>query len=245
MNQTNSMNFKGSKKHILDLLDRVDFVQEMNKILSPYNASIIDNKTVQPKGYSDIKEYGLQTFINRNNLNSIFPSLLYFNFNKWWNPDGGKAPTWDMISLCKLNNKDAILLVEAKAHINELGTIGKRLPNMKSTGSKNNHKNIEEKISDISRALKELNPEFNISIDKHYQLSNRVAYWGKLKQLNIPVILLYLGFTGDTDFKYHFSDSNCWSKEIHKYLKDAIPNECINNPSSDFVFIQTSLPILL
>lgn len=239
------MSFKGSKKHILDLLERDDFIQEMNEILSPYNASISDKTTIQPKGYSDIKEYGLQTFIKWNKLDSIFPSLSDFNFNEWRNPHGGKAPTWDMISLCKLNNKDAILLVEAKAHIGEFDKKGKRLPNKKSTGSIINHKNIEGKISDISSALKELNSEFNISMDIHYQLSNRVAYWWQLKQLNIPVILLYLGFTGDTDFKDHFSDSDCWSIEIQKYVKDIIPIKHINNPNSDFLFIQTSLPILL
>jgi hypothetical protein len=237
---------KGSRKHVLDLIDRKDFIDTLNNILQQYDANISDNKTVQPKGSNDDFEYELQCFIDTHNLAERFPSLkdVNSNFNKWWNPRGGKAPTWDMISLCQLNGKEAILLVEAKAHIKEFDLKGKRLKDNPSDGSITNHSNIEARIKEACDNLNCTYTGFDISRDKHYQLSNRVAFAWQLKQLNVPVVLLYLGFTGDTYFKTDFfEDHTHWEEEFTKYIKDVIPVNFINKNESDFLFIHSSLPI--
>jgi len=239
------MTYKGSKKHILDLIGREDFIYSFNNILQPYDANIIDRRTVQPKGKNDVSEYGIQSYINKHKLAERFPSLIDFNFDKWWKPCGGKAPTWDMISLCKLNGKDALLLVEAKAHKSEFNKSGKRpLKENPSTGSEINLTSIEARINEACDNLNSTNNGFTISIKSHYQLSNRVAFAWKLNQLNVPVVLLYLGFTGDDYFKKDFfKDNSHWEQEFNKYITGVVPRHFINKKESDFLFIHSSLPI--
>jgi hypothetical protein len=239
------MNQRGSKKHILDVVKDLEFINKMNTILSLYGVTVSNNHKLQPKGASDESEKSLQTYINDNNLKTIFPNLNYFNFNSWWNPSGGKAPTWDMISLCQLNGKDALLLVEAKAHKCEFNKSKKRqIKENASKGSKNNHYNIETRISEACDYLNTKSKGFKISIDSHYQLSNRVAFAWKLNQLNVPVVLLYLGFTGDTYFKKDlFIDDSNWVEKFNEYINGVVPLDFINEMNSDFLFIQSSLPI--
>lgn len=236
---------KGSKKHILDLIDREDFIYSLNTILIPYEASVTNRELVQPKGIKDASEYAIQSFINMHKLAERFPSLKSenSNLNKWWNPSGGKAPTWDMILVCHLNGKDALLLVEAKAHINEFNKDGKFLKNNPSKGTQNNHQNINERILEACKHLKNSNSKFNISMESHYQLSNRVAFAWKLSQLKVPVILLYLGFIGDYYFKDFFINRDNWKDEFFKYINGVVPKEFINSNDSDFLFIESSLPI--
>lgn len=238
------MEYKGSKKHVLDLIDREDFIFTLNKILQPYDANIIDRKTVQPKGKNDASEYGIQSYINKHKLAERFPLLSNFNFDKWWKPRGGKAPTWDMISLCQLNGKDALLLVEAKAHKSEFNNSGKHpTKNKPSDGSIINHQNIEKCINDACSNLSNTCTGFNVSIKSHYQLSNRVAFAWKLSQLNVPVVLLYLGFTGDDYFRDFFKDDSIWKDKFDKYIADVVPSSFINKKESDFLFIHSSLAI--
>lgn len=240
------MAHKGSKKHVLDLINSEDFIQSLNVILQPYNASITDRKTVQPKGKDDESEYGLQSFINNNNLIELFPSLknINSNFIDWWNPHGGKSSTWDMISLCQLDGKDAVLLVEAKAHKSEFTKAGKaKLKEGASIKAENNLINIEKRIKEACDNLNNKKPGFNISIDSHYQLSNRVAFAWQLKQLNIPVVLLYLGFIGDSDFNDKFKNEYDWKEVFTKYIKGIVPVDFINENKSDFLFIQSSLSV--
>lgn len=234
---------KGSRKHVLDLIDNPDFVSIMNKILFPFDVVLEDKKTLRPKGYIDTSEFRLQRYSNEHKLVNLFPNLKGFNFNTWWNPHGGSAPTWDMISLCKLNGKDALLLVEVKAHTNEFDTYGKKEKDTPTDGSEANQKNIKKRIKEACDDLKNTSTGFNVSIDTHYQLSNRVAFSWKLNQLNIPVVLLYLGFTGDTYFKDYFTDESHWEKEFKHYLNGIVPYDFINSSSSEFLFIQSSLPI--
>jgi len=239
-----NMEHKGSKKHILDLIDGEDFINSLNNILQPYEANIIDKKTIQPKGKNDAAEYGIQSYINKHKLAERFPSLKDYNLNKWWNPSGGKAPTWDMISLCQLDGKDALLLVEAKAHKSEFNKGGKRqIKDKSSDGSRANHQNIEKCINDACSNLSNTCTGFNVSVKSHYQLSNRVAFAWKLSQLNVPVVLLYLGFTGDDYFRDFFRDDSIWKDKFEKYIAGIVPRNFINNKESDFLFIHAPLEI--
>jgi hypothetical protein len=237
------MEHKGSKKHILELIGSSNFIATMNTILLPYQAEITDKKYIQPKGAMEVSECGLQTFINKNKLSERFPTLMDFDFNTWWKPSGGKAPTWDMISLCQLDGKDAILLVEAKAHVKEFDVKGKRLKDKPSEGSITNHNNIEARIKEAYGNLNCTYAGFDISIEKHYQLSNRVAFAWQLKQLNVPVVLLYLGFTGDSYFTDYFEGDSHWEEEFNKYIDGVVPVDFINEKKSDFLFIHSSIAI--
>lgn len=238
------MAYKGSKKHVLYLIDKEDFIYTLNNILLPYDASITDRKTVLPKGERDVSEYGIQSYINKHKLAERFPTLMEFDFNKWWSPHGGKTPTWDMISLCQLDGKDAILLVEAKAHKSEFTKAGKaKLKEGASIKAENNLINIEKRIKEACDNLNNKKPGFNISIDSHYQLSNRVAFAWRLTQLNIPVVLLYLGFIGDSNFNDKFKNEYDWKEVFTKYIKGIVPVDFINENKSDFLFIHSSIAI--
>lgn len=238
------MEYKGSKKHILELIDSNDFIATVNTILSPYQADITDKKYMQPKGAMDVSECGIQSFINTNKLKERFPTLKDFDFNKWWSPYSGKTPTWDMISLCKLHGKDAFLLVEAKAHQTEFAKSGKTKLKLDATeDAKKNLKNIEDKIEEACVSLNSTSKGFNISTNKAYQLSNRVAFAWKLNQLEVPVVLLYLGFTGDSYFTDKFESKLIWEEKFTKYIDGVVPVDFINKNKSDFIFIQSSLPI--
>lgn len=237
------MAHKGSRKHILDLIDRSDFVETINSILQPYNVIVLDTNTVQPKGLKDDAEYELQFFIDKHNLNQHFPPLSNFNFNKWWNPNGGKAPTWDMVTMCEVNGKKGVLLVEAKAHVGEFDRKPKRLKVNSSQGSVNNHNNIEKRIDKACNSLNISNDGFAIAINKHYQLSNRVTFAWQLSQQKVPVVLFYLGFTGDTYFKDYFEDDSHWEQEFDKYIENVVPKNFINSTTSEFLFIHSALAV--
>ena len=63
-------------------------------------------------------------------------------------------------------------------------------------------------------------------------------------KLNVPVVLLYLGFTGDTYFKKDlFINDSHWVEKFNKYIDGVVPVDFINEKKSDFIFIQSSLPI--
>ena len=238
------MEYKGSKKHILELIDSNDFIATLNTILLPYQAKITDKKYMQPKGSLDVSECGIQTFITKNKLSERFPTLVDFDFNKWWSPHSGKTPTWDMISLCKLHGKDAILLVEAKAHQTEFAKSGKTKLKLDATeNTKKNLKNIEDKIEEACVSLNSTYKGFNISTTKTYQLSNRVAFAWKLNQLQVPVVLLYLGFIGDDYFKNKFESKSVWEEKFNNYIKGIVPTVFINNKGSNILFIQSSIQL--
>ena len=65
-----------------------------------------------------------------------------------------------------------------------------------------------------------------ISRDSHYQLANRLAFTWKLATLGIPVMLLYLGFTGDDGIRVAgrpFADDADWRNAFNAYVSDAVP----------------------
>ena len=124
----------------------------------------------------------------------VYPEIR-MKLRKWWLSHGGNTPNWDIASACRISGKQGLILIEAKAHENELSTQGKKLDNNASDNSQKNHKQIGGAIDEANRELQsEVGGEWNISRDSHYQLSNRFAWSWKLTSLGIPVVLVYLGF---------------------------------------------------
>ena len=123
------------------------------------------------------------------------------------------------------------MLVEAKANWPELSRAGKELSSSASARSHENHHQIGAAIAEASVGLQQIDPGFAISRDSHYQLANRLAYSWKLAKLEIPVVLLYLGFTGDggiSDVGAPFNDGEEWSAAFRTYAADAVPPDMIN-----------------
>ena len=115
---------------------------------------------------------------------------------EWWLEVAGptsRTPQWDIAGTCNIEGRDGLMLVEAKAHSNELSTEGKRKPS--SNSGWKNHERIGSAIAQANVGLQlAAGGSWALSRDKCYQLSNRFAWSWKLASLGVPVVLIYLGF---------------------------------------------------
>lgn len=92
-----------------------------------------------------------------------------------------------------------------------------------STRAIENHERIATAIDKAYCGWREIDDGVDISRDRNYQLANRLAVTWKLAQLGIPVVLLYLGFTGDTgiiDAGSPFLDEADWQAAFDRYAGD-------------------------
>lgn len=121
------------------------------------------------------------------------------SLTSWWLASPGRAnePNWDIASTCRIHGRPGLLLIEAKAHDQELlrEAKGKPLERDASTGTLLNHARIGDCIADESQRLtRDTKLVWSLSRDAHYQLSNRFAWSARLASLGVPVVLVYLGF---------------------------------------------------
>ena len=125
------------------------------------------------------------------------------------------------------------MLVEAKANVPELSTAGKREDNDASDRSRENHARIGAAIAEARTALAPLLPGIAIDRDRHYQLSNRLAFAWRLASLGVPTVLVYLGFTGDTgigDVGEAFADDAHWQRTFRAHLAGVCPPAGLDRP---------------
>ncbi len=102
------------------------------------------------------------------------------------------TPNWDVASTCRIEGKEGLLLVEAKAHQNELSRAGKGKKPSTENGRKN-HERIGSAIEQANAGLGSVTRGiWGLSRDHHYQLANRFAWSWKLAMLGVPVVLLYI-----------------------------------------------------
>lgn len=177
-----------------------------------------------PRGHCCPKEVTLETFGPR-----CIPGKQkeWSALGDWWlrHKKGANTPNWDIAMGCRIEDRPGLVLVEAKAHRNELKTTGKPLDTA-NANSVANHKHIGSAIAEACAGWQLINKQVTISRDSHYQLANRLAFTWKLAKLGFPVVLLYLGFTGDEGIKdlgTPFSDDSDWQDAFTQHVKDKIP----------------------
>ncbi len=187
---------KGSKYSIIKLVELPDFIGEINMLINPTGAKIMVYDNWMPKSIRLDKEAELNDFLKYN-----FSQELSTGITNWWLKVDATTPNWDLISTCTIDGVKGLLLVEAKAHIDELKNEekGKQLDHNASENSKENHEQIGQAIDAANENLKTQVSEINISRDKCYQLSNRIAHAWWLANQGIPVVLVYLGFLNCKD----------------------------------------------
>lgn len=133
-------------------------------------------------------------------------------FKAWsdfW-PQQGTPHNWDAIGkLIMPDGGEEWLLVEAKAHIEELKT---------DCGA-----TAEQSIDTISKALAEAGEALNITdagnwFKGYYQYANRLAVLHFLNKHNIPARLLFIYFTGDKRHASYFcpKDKAGWNESLLK-----------------------------
>lgn len=229
---------------MLELIDSSDFITDINILLEDVGASIATSDTWMPTGLHSDKEAELKTF-----LSISHDAKLGAEIQNWWleifTPQT-RTPNWDLVSTCTINGKPGILLVEAKAHTQELngGSKGKSISKEATDKSKENHKKIGIAINEANTNLQNVISGISISRDKCYQFSNRVAHAWWLANQGIPVVLLYLGFLNSEDmrdnykvFNSHKDWEDCFINHTKKVGADSLMDTTINCGKSSFVTI--------
>jgi hypothetical protein len=214
--------YRGSRKHVLDLLSQNDFFEIFNNFLRGSGATVTDIDVHTPQGYTDPEEMELRDFGPKYLADQIDWSMI----RNWWPDYPAKSPQWDLLTTCTIEGKKGIVLVEAKAHEAELKWEGKPIEEDASRESIRNHRKIGGCIAEACRGLNEKIPGINIQRDSHYQLANRVAFAWKLAQCGMPVVLLYLGFIGDSgisDVGVPFRDNDHWQRVMGAYMQGVLP----------------------
>ena len=165
----------------------------------------------------------------------LFPKQDRDELRDWWLevPRGANTPNWDIASTCTVDNARGILLVEAKAHNEELNneTTGKSLERCASDNSRCNHARIGEAIDAASIALSdETGLSWALSRDHHYQMANRFAWAWKLTGLGYPVVLVYLGFLNAEEMrqgkeKRPLADHAEWDCLVRSHSRSLFPEK--------------------
>ena len=225
---------KGSRARCLELTGRPDAVvaQLLTDLIQPFGAVNANSDFWMPRGPNNGREAKLgecESFVTDHAMRKTLTD--------WWLEivPHANTPNWDIVSTCMIDGQAGLMLVEAKAHVHELDTAGKRCDLHASPNSKANHNRIADAIEQANVGLKAVMPGWNLSRDNHYQMCNRFAWSWKLASMGIPVVLVYLGFLkademqiGRTLFGSHLN----WESFVRSYgngiVPDAAWNGCID-----------------
>ena len=235
----------GSQKALLTLIDSDDFLETVNELIKETGAKVTSEDVWKPKGMKDKSEATLSTFMR----DFCHKPKLGKRIFKWWTEYGPVSPNWDLLSTCTINGEKGLLLVEAKAHKDELDRSGKNLKKDANDKSKVNHDKIAEAIRQANTAINKQIDGVCISRDKCYQLSNRVAHAWWLANQGIPVVLLYLGCLKCEDMvngrRTVFATDKEWESAFTNHAKlvgvDKLVGEKVDCGKSNFITICKSL----
>ncbi|MBY0493000.1 MAG: hypothetical protein K2Y23_02180 [Cyanobacteria bacterium] len=214
---------RGSRKHVLDWTSRPNFLVELLQLVSPVECKLTAATKWMPQGHERPQEARLESF-------DFLPHDVRARLQKWWlaHDVGANTPNWDIAVGCQIEGKAGLILVEAKANVPEMSSLGKKLGDDASERSVANHGRITEAIDEACEGLRRAGAMTSIKADRHYQLANRVAFAWKLADLGlgVPIVLIYLGFTGDEgirDAGEPFRDHEHWESAFHAYADSTVP----------------------
>ena len=211
---------RGSRKHVLDLVSSVDARARLNHLVEPAGAVIGADAAWRPLSHSSPEECDVRRFCRDHPAAGIDLSPL----SNWWAPETYRGPMWDLVTEARIEGRPAQILVEAKAHVSELDWHPKRPPTGASAQSAANYRRIAECLSDAeSWFQRHVDRECRLSTESHYQLANRLATAHILASCGLHVVLVYLGFIGDTYFADALKDEGHWQRVMGAYLRDVVP----------------------
>jgi hypothetical protein len=155
----------------------------------------------------------------------------------WWLavPKVGRVPNWDIVSTCTIEGRSGLLLVEAKAYDQELirEKAGKKRGKDDSADSLRNRAQIDSCMCHANISLSaETKLSWSLSIEHHYQMSNRFAWAWKLTELGFPVILVYLGFLNAEEMRDRgvpLPDHRSWENLVKSQSTTIFPENVWNN----------------
>ena len=214
---------RGSKVrcHLLTHGDDAAVAARLTRLVEPWGRVLSDHVWL-PRGFEDTKEARL------GETPGLLSPELKEKVSEWWLAVRAHAntPNWDIASACEIEGRSGLLLVEAKAHWNELSSKGKPEPG--TPYGLQNHKRIRTTIREANTALNRLLTGWALSRDTHYQLSNRFAWAWKLASLGVPVALIYLGFLSAdemADGGPPFSTAEDWEIAMKAHASPVVPDK--------------------
>lgn len=219
--------YRGSRKHVLDWVEQSRFLPELLALAAPVDCRVTKDSIWQPLGYRRPSESRLEYFGP-----SAIPGIDWKQLEDWWlvHRRGANTPNWDIALACEVEGKSGLVLVEAKANVPELSEAGKRREDEPSSHSEENHERIRAAIESARVDLGTRLPGISIDVDRHYQLSNRIAFAWKLARLGVPTVLMYVGFLGDTNMDAPFASESEWDRVFVGHLRQICPQSILDAP---------------
>jgi hypothetical protein len=214
---------------VLDWTSRPEFTSELRQLLRPLDIATDSTSMWMPRGHDASTEARLESFGPIAYPDSpVWPKL-----EAWWlkHARGANTPNWDLAMSCRIDGKPGLVLVEAKANVPELSAAGKLVAEDASERSHENHEHIGAAIAEASNALGGESAGVRLSRDHSYQLSNRLAFAWRLASWGMPVVLVYLGFTGDqniADVGEPLRDDEHWQELFTSHLAQIAPPQWVN-----------------
>jgi hypothetical protein len=191
-------------------------------LLAPAGYRVVRPPLCRPLGADSVEEYTLPAFW-REHCNGWVKSEA---LDDWCVADHYKNPTCDLIVVCKRDTQRGLLLVEAKAHESELDWKGKRAlaprPTARRLGERPLHPGRYRRSAGLVHTGRRAD-----EADSRQPLPTRESAGLRVQggQRGGAVVLLYLGFTGDTYFTDHLLDANHWQELMRGYLKGVVPSD--------------------
>ncbi len=157
----------------------------LSELAGPWGSVSTDDHWM-PEGFDLVEEAQLHK------ARRLLPPQDCEALGNWWlaaQSDDSKTPTWDIASTCTVDGRKGLLLIEAKAHTQELKVQDQ------VEASLRNRERIVQCIEEANAGLADWTDlDWALSHEHHYQMANRFAWSWKLVELGYPVILVYLGF---------------------------------------------------
>lgn len=200
-------------------------------LVAPF-AQVAPNERWMPDGFADIEEAQLHL------ATRLLPPEIRSQLGEWWLPadqQGDRTPNFDIASTCTIDGRAGLLLIEAKAHEQELmkEVVGRKVPPKDPEGRKASHTTIGAAIESARSGLATATGlPWQISRDSHYQMSNRFAWSWKLAELGVPVVLVYLGFLNANDMskpgEVPLPSKGRWEDMVRAHSEPLFPDEVWN-----------------
>lgn len=186
---------RGSKPrcHLLTHGTVDEVAARLTALVAPFATVSADDRWM-PVGFAQVQEAEL------NKAPRLLSADVRAKLGAWWLPadrQTARTPNFDIASTCTVGGVPGLLLVEAKAHAQELRKeeSGRVLAANESEDRRESHGTIGKAIAEAATGLTlATGASCHISRDTHYQMANRFAWAWKLTELGVPVVLVYLGF---------------------------------------------------
>ena len=216
---------EGDRREVARRLTQV--VRLPDVLVSPGDSWMPYGKPVQKDGKWDI---GPSREAVLSKPNGLVSPPIQLQLREWWLavPRRANAPNWDIASTCTIKGRHGLLLVEAKAHVNELSSAGKSRP--PTPNGRENHCRIKQAIHEPAEGFgNATDMQWDLSRDHHYQVSNRFAWSWKLATLGIPVVLVYLGFLNAREMADEgplLRTKTHWADTVKAHNRDVVDEAC-------------------